>query len=478
VKAVRSFPVRKFLFLAFVAGYAVACPLLILYALGYIVQPSGEELRRTGGIFVASIPPGASLSLDGKPYPRKSPVAMLRLRPGPYRIRLDLHGYRPWEERVSVRPGRVTVLDSLLLVPVHRTYADVAPDWFLDMIPAPGYPYVILMKGTGARDVVVYDIPGRRFISVIDERSALRNALVTGCLTVGGSSEFLLETVNRASLGILGVRIQRPRAMVQDLTEVLPAQFEDPQWAVGSPEVIFSYNGSSVDRTNVRTGTVTRGIVTQVSGYGLDGRWLYAISWQRHLLRFDLENQTRQDLSRFDGAVEGFPLGRFVSVRPVGADLILLWSQGRRFTAAGPAFRESATEVRGYQADSRTGRVLLWQAHRLAIIEKRAGASAPALQWLDVDAKDIQQACFVTESTNVLYRDGSSIFLAGRLQDHEWRVNLVATARLGTSMYYAEREGKLYYIDPETGRLFTTVIVPRQQILDLIVQQLRQDSGH
>jgi len=259
---------------------------------------------------------------------------------------------------------------------------------------------------------------------------------------------------------------------------MLPAPLEDPQWTAENPEDVFSYNGSSVDHTNVQSGTVTRGIVTQVSGYGLDGHWLYAITWRRGLLRFDFGQQTRQDLSQFDRAVADFPMGRFVSVRPLEADLILLWGEGGQFTAAGPASRASAAAVRGYQVDSRTGRVLLWQDHRLAIFDRKATGSAPALEWLRLYARDIQQACFVLTNTHVLYRDGNSIFLASRIQNNEWRVRPIVTVRLGTSVYYTEREGKLYYINPETGRLFTTEIVPRQQILEQIVQQLRQASGH
>ena len=169
--------------------------------------------------------------------------------------------------------------------------------------------------------------------------------------------------------------------MLQDLTDVLPAQFEDPRWTVENPEDIFSYNGSSVDRTNVRSGRVTHGIVTQVSGYGLDRRWLYAITWRRELLRLDLRHQTRQDLPQFDRAVADFPTGRFVSMRPLGADLLLLLGEGGRFTAAGPASRASTTAVRGYQVDSRTGRVLLWQDHRLAILgqEGRGERACPGM---------------------------------------------------------------------------------------------------
>jgi hypothetical protein len=470
--------VRKLLFFALVAGYAVACPLLILYALGYIVQPSSEELRRTGGIFVASTPPGASLSIDGKPYASKTPLAVLQLRPGPYRIRIDLEGYRPWEETVSVTPGRVTSLNDLLLVPVQRTFVEEAQDWFLDMIPAPGYPYVILRKGSRAEDLVVYDISNRRFVAVVHGEPPLQETPVVACLTIEGSADFLLETGGGASPRIYWVRIRWPQPLLKDLTDVLPQPFRDPQWTVETPEEIYSYNGSSVDCTNVHSATVTNGILSQVCGYGLDGHWLYAITWLRHMLRFDLGQQTRQDLPQFDSAVWDFPTNRFVSVRPFGRDLILLWSQEGRFTAVGSASSQSTMAVRGYQTDSPTGHVLLWQAHRLAILDRKAAGNALSLGWLHLNAEDIQQACFVMDSNNVLYRDGNSIFLASRLHNSEWRVSFVATVRLGTSVYYSEREGKLYYLDPETGRLFSTEIVPHQQILDQIVQQIRQDSGH
>jgi hypothetical protein len=168
-------------------------------------------------------------------------------------------------------------------------------------------------------------------------------------------------------------------------------------------------------------------------------------------------------------------------VRPFGTNIILLWSRGGRFAtaAADPRLSRDIDAVQGYQADAQTGLVLLWQAHYLAVLDVKTPEGEPELERLRLPyAKDIQQAFFVLGKAGILYRDGDSTFLANRLQDDEWRTSFVVTARMGTSVYYSEREGKLYYIDQTTGRLATTDIVPQEQLIDQIVQQLRQDSGH
>ena len=465
---------RKPLLFALICAYIVACLLLILYALGYVVRPSSEELQRTGGIFVASTPPGASFWVNGKPYPTKTPAAVLQLRPGPYNIRLALDGYRTLEQRIFIAPGRVTTLGTPLLVPAEGLSAEVSPDWFLNMIPAPGYPYLLLQRGRRVEDLVVYDMPNHRFLAVADEDLASADAPLEACLTVPGSSDFLLEAGSGSSLRIVQVKTQWPRPFQRDLTDILPFPHEAPQWVAENPEDVFTYNGASVDRTNVPSRKVTRGIVTQASGYGLYGRWLYAITWQRKLLRVDYQRQIRQDLPQFDRAISGFPVETFVQVRPLTEDLILLLGAGGRFTvAAQGSSGVNASAVRGYQEGSQAGRILIWDQHRLAIITAQDMGTELAMEWLRLYGKDIQQAYFVLADKHLLYRDGNGVFLASRLQNGEWQATPVVTVRLGTSIYYTERDGSLYYIDSGTGKLFAMQLIPRQQVIEQLMQQLR-----
>ena len=86
---------RKILFYLFVAFYLVLCPLIILYALGYIFTPQVEEgFAKTGLMHFETLPTGASISIANKPYDEKTPATIRNLLAGVYYVKISRTGYR------------------------------------------------------------------------------------------------------------------------------------------------------------------------------------------------------------------------------------------------------------------------------------------------------------------------------------------------------------------------------------------------
>ncbi len=74
-----------------------------------------EEVT-TASLQVLSDPPGAKVSLNGKASGKTTPASFLSLPAGTYRVRVTRSGYRTWETRLDLEPGRKGVADAGLLV--------------------------------------------------------------------------------------------------------------------------------------------------------------------------------------------------------------------------------------------------------------------------------------------------------------------------------------------------------------------------
>ena len=70
--------------------------------------------QQTGSLNVTSLPPGATISLDGNPTGSVTPMELSGISVGPHAIRLELNGYAVWDSTVQVTTGTTLVAASLV----------------------------------------------------------------------------------------------------------------------------------------------------------------------------------------------------------------------------------------------------------------------------------------------------------------------------------------------------------------------------
>ncbi|MCD6310735.1 MAG: PEGA domain-containing protein, partial [Candidatus Eremiobacteraeota bacterium] len=92
---------------------------------GNKTQNVSAELVSVGGaLLINSIPPGASVHLDGE-YQDKTPVSIEGLKPGEYKVKLVKEGYQTFEQTVLLEEGRTTEVNAELtrIAPDFSVYA-------------------------------------------------------------------------------------------------------------------------------------------------------------------------------------------------------------------------------------------------------------------------------------------------------------------------------------------------------------------
>src|SRR5262245_62019303 len=129
---------RKLVFYLFAGIYLGICPFLILRMLGFVFDPAAGHWVKTGIIYVSSNPPDAKVFLNDRPMAEHTPTVIRDLTPNSYSLRMELDGYKPWENTLPVQDKKATVLENILLIPKEWKISTISPFPLAKLIPVTG----------------------------------------------------------------------------------------------------------------------------------------------------------------------------------------------------------------------------------------------------------------------------------------------------------------------------------------------------
>ena len=100
--------IRGVLYYLSVAVFILGLPFILTYTMGFQFDPRTLKFTRTGIISLKTEPPGASVYLDARLVPEKTPSSIAELLPGTYHVRLTMEGFYPYTSDVEVFASKVT----------------------------------------------------------------------------------------------------------------------------------------------------------------------------------------------------------------------------------------------------------------------------------------------------------------------------------------------------------------------------------
>jgi hypothetical protein len=122
-----NFNFRRYLYIFFIIVFLIAAPSLMLYSLGYNLEP-GLKLQKTGMMVVETEPKAATVYLNDKIQQKfwssllnreksviKTPAKIKYLTPGEYDVSVEIEGYWPWSKRLLVESGKTTFATDIYL---------------------------------------------------------------------------------------------------------------------------------------------------------------------------------------------------------------------------------------------------------------------------------------------------------------------------------------------------------------------------
>ena len=465
---------RRIFFYLFLVIYLIACPMTILYALGYILKPGMEQgLVKTGLIYISTVPSGASVYISNKRYTRRTPAILRDLTPGNYPIRISLKNHRSWFQNVPVEKEKATALEKILLVPTELKREQLSTEPFERLIPIEKSRYFLLAAGPRPGDLFVFDWKQEKIRSLFRKEDPLGEGKVLSFYSVPGGASFLLLVHIRGGERYLWVEIGGKEFRVEDISVCFPEEPLAVVWDPHDRDHLFSIHDNYVNRVDVPGRSVLMKYLENIRGFGLFHKNLYALRGDFLLERLDYDRKPREILLN-DGTLGSSifgPEGLF-QIHAVNNDIIFFRGERGELLANRLPYRFLQEGAVGYEFYPPRERSLVWRKEDVGILDfsKRARnddafEKGPSLHWVYQRGKRIEQAFWVYEGSHILFRDENRVFLLEIETHGKPHLYSLLEVKRKTDAVYAEATGKLYYLDPESERLNSAEILPRQEIL-------------
>jgi len=460
---------RKILFYLFVALYLVLCPLIILYALGYIFTPKAEEgFAKTGLMHFETLPTGASISISNKRYVEKTPSTVRNLLAGVYDVKLSRTGYRSWNQKIKITPGKAVAFEKILLMPQELKVKTLIPRSFQDLLPIPATHFLLLFATRKIGDLCVFDWKDETSRPLLSPNSPFSEALIVRSFVINKSPFVLFLVKFREQTRALWCQLDKERPEVKDISELfVRGEPVDVRWESENPEDLFALYGGDLDRLDLSKTQVHSGILKNIQGFDVFKGKIFALR-ACTLVQMNAKGAKGEEVLIEKGIFlenlfhnTGTFKINFISSRT----LCFLGMNGEFFSNELP-YRFVSEGLKGYQPDVDGRRVVLWRKERLGVLDftratrrKELFERGPEIDWIFEKGQDIAQAYFVYEASHVLFRDQDEVFLLP-VGEGSSPLEKLLKVRTGSSVFYSDKTGRLYYLEPIRGHFLAADILP------------------
>ncbi|MBI3602517.1 MAG: PEGA domain-containing protein [Candidatus Omnitrophica bacterium] len=404
---------RKIFFYIFCALYLIICPLLILRMLGFVTNPPTHQLVKTGIIYASSNPPGADVFINNIKAHETTPTIIRDLMPDNYTVRLEFKDYQTWQNTVPVVERKATVLEDILLIPQQWSVKNLSGLSFENMLPLGDGNTLLIWQEMTIKDLYLLRLNKEssndantqanpsQVTAVFPEEFIYRDAQILGFSTVDKSPFLILHILVADKHKYLWVDVRDKQIHIEDISDLLPLEPLKLWWEAGDEKIIYAFYNDHVNRLNIKA----KAIYTDIAPKDIP---------------------PKKDIA------------------PPQAD------------------------IKGSLLDENNDLWLEFTAHKIGLWDK----NQESMQWIFQNGHDIGQAFWANNGSAILLRDDNEIFLLNKetfgqtgLGDRRTQLQKITPVRRGTSMYYSEKTGKLYYIDPRERLLCAVQILRHKSIL-------------
>jgi len=464
---------RKIFFYIFLIIYLVACPLIVLYAFGFILKPDTQELiEKTGLIYLSTVPPGASIYLDDKPTKLKTPAPLQDLDPTDYTVRLVMDTYQDWSHDITVGANKASVFDKILLVPKKRAPKLILDEKFEDIIPLIGMDLFLLRKSSLLKDWIAYYRKDDKQYPLLGEESDYDNMAVLAVHIIDKSAGMLFYLNSDTGRRYLYVEPDRDKPFLKDITELFTTAPEKIAWDPSQPRQIFTFQKGYLNMIDITNEAVYPKYIINVTGFGFLNKKIYFLDNNYVLTRANFDKGSIEvllDDKRIGEAL--FADKGFFEILPVEEDIILFISEEGELITNHLPYRFTDDGVEGSSFYEKNRRLLLWERKRIGIvdfltevIEGITFEKGPELLWVDVKASNIEQAFWVYEDSHILFRDKARTWLIEMEETGRPHLDALIKVNPDSSIFYTEDRGTLYYLDHALSKLYSLDIIEQQPL--------------
>jgi hypothetical protein len=461
--------IRKALFYIFLLFYIILCPLIILYAFGYIFKPSMEEaVTKTGLIYISTAPPGANVDIDDKTYHERTPFTLQELLPKDYDISITLDGYKTWQQTVPVKANTATVLDSIIMIPENWQYDRVIMEGFKQMTPLRGTDYIFLNITENLGDYILYNIEKNKSYRVADKSDDIKAGIVKEIYTTYKSTAFVIEISMAGDVRYLHGDIKNDKVVLTDISKLLVKKPFFILWDPNQADILFAFYGEYADMLEVEKDALYPKHIESIIGMGVLDRRIYTIKKDYTLVRFRYDKEGIEIL--LDDKALGEKLFKgagYFRITPLRSDTIAFTSDKGALLSNHLPYNFIPAGLKGHDLSPDETMLLLWTRNYIATIDfsKEETVSTTfekgsQLKVLFKNGKNINNAFFVHELSHILFCDKNQVYLKGIYRNAREDAYFVTEIKNNTNVYFDKDNSILYYIEPKSSNLCSVNILP------------------
>ena len=338
-----------------------------------------------------------------------------------------------------------------------------------------GNRFFLLSKGSKAKDLFIYDSKGEK------TRPLLRPSFYTGDtqfishFTIEKSTALVIHLDSEKGRQFLWAIPKGKETRLKDFTDLFPEEPYQIEWDPLGKRRLFAFQNGYLNRLDVVTNIITPKFLDGVRGFGIFNKKLYVLRSDFVFERMDSEAGREKVL--FQDPVLGrslFGEEGFYKIHVFSDDVILfLGEEGELFANRLP-YRFVKEGVLGLQFYPKLKSLLLWKKDALGILdfskerdEKAIFETGLQLVWVYKQGKNVEQAFWVHEDSHILFRDGKKVFLLELETYGKPHLSEILEVKGGSSIFYSEESGKLYYLEAVDGVFSSLEVLPKMEILPL-----------
>ncbi|MFA5106914.1 MAG: PEGA domain-containing protein [Patescibacteria group bacterium] len=280
---------RRFLYLSFILFFFVIAPILVLYSSGYRLDWAHRRLIKTSVINLNTRPKGAEIWLNGVNQEKKTPTILTGIFPGTYDIKLVKDGFLPWQNTITVRTSRASVLYSIILF--RNTTSQLLVN-----------ENIIQLKNTSNNDqlLAITKQDTTTELKRLNLRDGSATTLVTrpGTITIEADPQYDQVVISQSEVDSSFELVKTNQADSSMPLTYLPEEITNLQWL--NHDTLLGQNSGQLCQVQLTKNTVScsQKNVSQFFVRGMDVYYLTNDGQTSYLYRSTSALETNQPLSR------------------------------------------------------------------------------------------------------------------------------------------------------------------------------------
>lgn len=458
---------RKLLFFIFTAVYIIACPILILYSLGYVYNPVRQKLVRTGIVSLSTLPRDALVFLEKSRFIHRTPADIRELLPGNYTIKLKKKGYKPWTHLLSVEAGKVVAFENILLVPDKWPVKNMAEQSCKTLLPLENKQHLFLVStGANLSSFFIYD-KDETLRPLLNPESPFAAVSVNKIYLMPKSDTLILSAGSFWDKKTLHLNLAKKPPAIKDITEIFGGKPSFVTSHGADADQIYTLQDNCVNHADVKAKQFFPCEWNKLKGFGLYGKWIYIIDPNGVLLRESSESKKQEILSE-DTALSRnlFDRSHFYHITIKENGIIVFLGTEGDFIANVPPYNIASQDISGFSFNSDENLLLCWSKNSVSIVDF-SGKSGKTLfqekftvRTVHENARNIKQCCWAYKNSHILCNDAGDIYLIEIEPQGSNHVEHVCKVQKDTDIFYDSDKHALYYLDEKTGMLEKLQVVP------------------